>query len=60
MRGEIPSRGDTFVGLPRSIGSKEITTPGTPGTTMRHPPTYQRMHSTESKASDKDPTGSRD
>ena len=59
MRGEIPVRSES-TGLPRSIGSKEVTTPSTPGTTMRQPPNYQRLHSSESKTTDKDPAGGRD
>lgn len=56
MRGEIPVRSD-----PRSMGSKDLPTPGTPGSTnMRQPPSYQRMHSNESKGSDKDSTSGKD
>lgn len=61
MRGEFPMRSDLLSGIPRSMASKDITTPGTPGSTnMRQPPSYQRMHSNESRGSDKDSTGGRD
>lgn len=57
MRGEIPVRSD----IPRSIAPKDVTQPNTPGnTTIRQPPNYQRMHSNESRGSDKDSTGGRD
>nr|XP_034182017.1 sterile alpha and TIR motif-containing protein 1 isoform X8 [Osmia lignaria] len=57
MRGEIPVRSD----IPRSIATKDVTQPNTPGnTTIRQPPNYQRMHSNESRGSDKDSTGGRD
>ncbi|KOC70905.1 Sterile alpha and TIR motif-containing protein 1, partial [Habropoda laboriosa] len=46
MRGEIPVRSD----IPRSIASKDVSQPNTPGNTnMRQPPNYQRMHSNESR-----------
>lgn len=61
MRGEIPVRPDMPGGITRSIGSKDVASPGTPSSTnMRQPPTYQRMHSNESRGSDKDSTGGRD
>ncbi|XP_012272806.1 sterile alpha and TIR motif-containing protein 1 isoform X3 [Orussus abietinus] len=61
MRGEIPVRSEMSGGIPRNIVPKDVTTPGTPGSTnMRQPPNYQRMHSNESRGSDKDSIGGRD
>ncbi|XP_043677181.1 NAD(+) hydrolase sarm1 isoform X3 [Vespula pensylvanica] len=61
MRGEIPVRSELSGGIPRSIASKDVTAPSTPGSTnMRQAPNYQRMHSNESRGSDKDSTGGRD
>lgn len=61
MRGELPMRSDLCGGIPRGIVPKDVTTPGTPGSTnMRQAPSYQRMHSNESRGSDKDSTGGRD
>ena len=61
MRGEIPVRSEMSGGIPRSIASKDVTQPNTPGSTnIRQPPSYQRMHSNESRGSDKDSTGGRD
>ncbi|XP_063984471.1 NAD(+) hydrolase sarm1 isoform X3 [Diachasmimorpha longicaudata] len=60
LRGELPA-GASLPGVPRGMVSKEVTAPSTPGsTTMRHPPSYQRMHSNESRGSDKDSSGGRD
>lgn len=59
MRGEIPMRSD-LGGLPRSIASKDVTQPSTPAGTNMRQPTYQRMHSNESRGSDKDSTNGRD
>lgn len=58
MRGEIPAvRSD----IPRSIAPKDVTQPNAPGNTnIRQAPNYQRMHSNESRGSDKDSTGGRD
>ncbi|EFN88463.1 Sterile alpha and TIR motif-containing protein 1, partial [Harpegnathos saltator] len=57
MRGELPMRPDLSGGIPRSMAPKDVTTPSTPGNTnMRQPPSYQRMHSNESRSSDKDST----
>lgn len=54
-------RPDLSGGIPRSMASKDVTTPSTPGSTnIRQPPSYQRMHSNESRNSDKDSTGGRD
>lgn len=54
-------RTDLSGGIPRSMAPKDVTTPSTPGNTnMRQPPSYQRMHSNESRSSDKDSTGGRD
>ncbi|KOX68495.1 Sterile alpha and TIR motif-containing protein 1, partial [Melipona quadrifasciata] len=48
MRGEIPVRSD----IPRSIAPKDVTQPNTPSNTnIRQPPSYQRMHSNESRGS---------
>ncbi|XP_043282971.1 NAD(+) hydrolase sarm1 [Venturia canescens] len=61
MRLETPVRSELSSGIYRGIGSKEVTTPSTPGSTnMRQPPNYQRMHSNESRGSDKDSTNGRD
>ncbi|XP_011684352.1 PREDICTED: sterile alpha and TIR motif-containing protein 1 isoform X3 [Wasmannia auropunctata] len=61
MRGEIPMRSDMSGGIPRSMAPKDVAQPSTPGNTnMRQPPSYQRMHSNESRGSDKDSTGGRD
>ena len=61
MRGEIPMRSELTGGISRSLASKDVTTPSTPGSTnMRQPPNYQRMHSNESRGSDKDSTSGRD
>ncbi|XP_066591277.1 NAD(+) hydrolase sarm1 isoform X2 [Prorops nasuta] len=62
MRGEIPMRSElSSSGIPRTIAPKDVTTPGTPGSTgMRQAPSYQRMHSNESRGSDKDSTSGRD
>lgn len=61
MRGEIPMRADLSGGISRSMAPKDVTQPSTPANTnMRQPPSYQRMHSNESRGSDKDSTGGRD
>ncbi|KAG5337909.1 SARM1 protein, partial [Acromyrmex heyeri] len=61
MRGEIPMRSDLSSGIPRSMAPKDVTQPSTPANAnMRQPPNYQRMHSNESRGSDKDSTGGRD
>lgn len=61
MRGEIPVRSELSGGIPRSIASKDVTAPSTPGSTnIRQAPNYQRMHSNESRGSDKDSNGGRD
>ncbi|XP_053987418.1 NAD(+) hydrolase sarm1 isoform X3 [Hylaeus volcanicus] len=61
MRGEIPVRSEMSGGIPRSIATKDVTQPNTQGSTnIRQPPNYQRMHSNESRGSDKDSTGGRD
>ncbi|XP_070153046.1 NAD(+) hydrolase sarm1-like isoform X1 [Polyergus mexicanus] len=62
MRGEIPMRSEVLsAGIPRSMAPKDVTQPSTPGSTnIRQPPNYQRMHSNESRGSDKDSTGGRD
>ncbi|XP_076296862.1 sterile alpha and armadillo motif isoform X5 [Lasioglossum baleicum] len=61
MRGEIPVRSEMLGGIPRSIASKDVTQPNTPcNTNIRQSPNYQRMHSNESRGSDKDSTGGRD
>lgn len=63
MRGEL-QRIDLMSNIPRSIAtSKDVTTPGTPGSTTnirQQPPSFQRMHSNESRGSDKDSTNGRD
>lgn len=61
MRGELNMRGDrpSQVGA-MSTSSKGDVTPGTPSVVPRAPPTYQRMHSNDSKGSDKDVNGNRD
>lgn len=54
-------RSDLSGGIPRSMAPKDVTQPSTPGNTnIRQPPNYQRMHSNESRGSDKDSTGGRD
>lgn len=59
MRGEIPVRSDTLIGISRAI--KDVTSPGTPGSAnIRQPPNYQRMHSNESRTSDKESTSGKD
>ncbi|KAK0174785.1 hypothetical protein PV327_010515 [Microctonus hyperodae] len=61
MRGEIPVRVEAMSSIPRGMTSKDVTTPSTPGSTnMRQPPNYQRMHSNESRSSDKDSINGRD
>ncbi|XP_020710386.1 NAD(+) hydrolase sarm1 [Athalia rosae] len=60
MRGEIPTRSELSGGIPRSIASKDVTQPSTPGSTNMRQPSYQRMHSNESRGSDKDSTNGRD
>ncbi|XP_046745275.1 NAD(+) hydrolase sarm1 isoform X2 [Diprion similis] len=60
MRGEIPMRSDLSSGIPRSLASKDVTQPGTPASTSIRQPSYQRMHSNESRGSDKDSTNGRD
>ncbi|XP_025075858.1 sterile alpha and TIR motif-containing protein 1 isoform X2 [Pogonomyrmex barbatus] len=61
MRGEIPMRSDLSGGIPRSMAPKDVAQPNTPSNTnIRQPPSYQRMHSNESRGSDKDSTGGRD
>lgn len=61
MRGEIPREGSSLGGMSRSLAPKDPTLPNTPNnSTMRHPPSYQRMHSNESRGSDKDSTSGRD
>ncbi|XP_011251649.1 sterile alpha and TIR motif-containing protein 1 isoform X2 [Camponotus floridanus] len=61
MRGEIPARSELSAGIPRSMAPKDVTQPSTPGNTnIRQPPNYQRMHSNESRGSDKDSTCGRD
>ncbi|XP_032457387.1 sterile alpha and TIR motif-containing protein 1 isoform X2 [Nasonia vitripennis] len=61
MRGEIPVRCDTTSSISRSTGSKDLITPGTPvGNSIRQPPNYQRMHSNESRNSDKDSNNGKD
>lgn len=63
MRGEL-QRIDLMSNIPRSIAtSKEVTTPGTPSSSTnirQQPPSFQRMHSNESRGSDKDSTNGRD
>jgi hypothetical protein len=61
MRGEIPMRSELSGGIPRSMAPKDVVQPSTPSnTTIRQQPNYQRMHSNESRGSDKDSTGGRD
>lgn len=61
MRGEIPVRSDSSIGIGRSTGSKDTPPPSTPGNiNVRQPPVYQRMHSTESRHSDKDSVNEKD
>lgn len=56
MRGEIPVRSDGSIGaVKNNAASKDNPPPGTPGSVnVRQAPTYQRMHSNESRHSDKD------
>lgn len=60
MRGE---RTDMMSNISRGVAtSKDGTTPSTPGSTnmRQHPPSFQRMHSNESRGSDKDSANGRD
>jgi len=61
MRGEIPMRSELSGGISRSMAPKDVIQPSTPSNTaIRQQPNYQRMHSNESRGSDKDSTGGRD
>ncbi|EZA50513.1 Sterile alpha and TIR motif-containing protein [Ooceraea biroi] len=61
MRGELPMRSELSGGIPRSMAPKDVVQPNTPSNTnIRQQPSYQRMHSNESRGSDKDSTGGRD
>lgn len=55
MKGESSNRVDPLLGR-SGLGSKDgSNTPSTPAALARGPPTYQRMHSSDSnKGSDKD------
>lgn len=53
---EIPVKSD----IPRGIAPKDVTQPNASTNTNIRPPNYQRMHSNESRGSDKDSTGGRD
>jgi len=54
-------RSELSGGIPRSMAPKDVVQPSTPSnTTIRQQPNYQRMHSNESRGSDKDSTGGRD
>lgn len=52
-------RAEGMMGIPRGMGSKDVTTPNTPSTNIRTAPTFQRMHDS-SKAGDKESGGGRE